>query len=204
MPREPAPHAVLVLAAGHSRRLGQPKQLLRIGGETLLARTVRLAAATQPAQVLVALPSHLPALAAEVDPALARAVWIDDATRGKATTLERVAQALPDGPARVLILCADHPGLEADHLQRLLRAARDAPSGTAATAYADGAGEPAVLPLARVRQFRAAVADQGLRDALQGPEVARVAAPAALDQLRVDTPEGLAAARRGGRVDNDA
>ena len=34
--------AAIVLAAGASRRLGQPKQLLKLGAETLLERALRL------------------------------------------------------------------------------------------------------------------------------------------------------------------
>ncbi|HEX2917812.1 MAG TPA: NTP transferase domain-containing protein, partial [Edaphobacter sp.] len=34
--------AAVVLAAGASQRLGTPKQLVRIGGETLVERTVRI------------------------------------------------------------------------------------------------------------------------------------------------------------------
>ena len=40
--------AIVILAAGGSRRLGQPKQLLRVLGEPLLRRVVRMAAEVQP------------------------------------------------------------------------------------------------------------------------------------------------------------
>jgi CTP:molybdopterin cytidylyltransferase MocA len=39
----PMPVPAIVLAAGSSCRLGQPKQLLTLGGETLLARVLRIA-----------------------------------------------------------------------------------------------------------------------------------------------------------------
>ncbi len=45
--------AAIVLAAGASRRLGQPKQLLMHGGETLLARSIRLANEAGAGRVLV-------------------------------------------------------------------------------------------------------------------------------------------------------
>jgi CTP:molybdopterin cytidylyltransferase MocA len=44
--------AAIVLAAGASRRLGQPKQLLMHGGETLLERAIRLASEAGAAPVL--------------------------------------------------------------------------------------------------------------------------------------------------------
>ena len=46
-------HDAVVLAAGGSRRLGQPKQLLTRDGETLVHRGVRLAMETAPRRLLV-------------------------------------------------------------------------------------------------------------------------------------------------------
>lgn len=46
-------HDAVVLGAGGSLRLGQPKQLLTIGGETLVARMTRLVLATRPARTVV-------------------------------------------------------------------------------------------------------------------------------------------------------
>jgi len=48
-------HAAVVLAAGGSRRLGHPKQLLTQGGEPLLRRCARLALATGPKRLVVVL-----------------------------------------------------------------------------------------------------------------------------------------------------
>ena len=48
-----ATHAVVVLAAGGSTRLGQPKQLLTQQGETLVHGVVRLSLELAPSQVLV-------------------------------------------------------------------------------------------------------------------------------------------------------
>jgi molybdenum cofactor cytidylyltransferase len=47
--------AAIVLAAGASRRLGQPKQLLMLGGEALLERAIRLAGEAGAAPVLTVL-----------------------------------------------------------------------------------------------------------------------------------------------------
>ncbi|MGA3049923.1 MAG: NTP transferase domain-containing protein, partial [Terracidiphilus sp.] len=58
--------AAIVLAAGASRRLGQPKQLLMNGGETLLARSIRLAYEAGAGPVLVVLGAHLESIRAVV------------------------------------------------------------------------------------------------------------------------------------------
>ncbi len=55
MPHLDPPLAVVVLAAGASTRLGQPKQLLPYGGQTLLRRAVTTALAAQLGPVAVVL-----------------------------------------------------------------------------------------------------------------------------------------------------
>lgn len=58
--------AGLVLAAGGSRRLGQPKQLLELDGETLLRRTVRIAVEAGCGPVVVVLGAGAEALRLQV------------------------------------------------------------------------------------------------------------------------------------------
>ncbi|HEY0757641.1 MAG TPA: nucleotidyltransferase family protein [Acidisarcina sp.] len=58
--------AGLVLAAGGSRRLGQPKQLLELDGEALLRRTVRIAVEAGCGRVVVVLGAGAEALRLQV------------------------------------------------------------------------------------------------------------------------------------------
>ena len=62
----PGPLHALVLAAGGSSRLGQPKQQLRFRGSTLLRRAVTAAAAVCPDRVTVVLGPHAGELEASV------------------------------------------------------------------------------------------------------------------------------------------
>ncbi len=61
-----ATHAVVVLAAGGSTRLGQPKQLLTRQGETLVRRVVRLALEFAPSQVLVVVGANAQAVTSSI------------------------------------------------------------------------------------------------------------------------------------------
>ncbi|MCI2811424.1 nucleotidyltransferase family protein, partial [Eoetvoesiella caeni] len=61
-----AAHAVVVLAAGGSTRLGQSKQLLTRQGETLVHRVVRLALELVPAQVLVVVGGNAQAVTSSI------------------------------------------------------------------------------------------------------------------------------------------
>ena len=139
-------HVALVLAAGGSRRLGRPKQLLTRDGETLVHRTARLAFESGAGRVLVVLgaarrevEAAVAGLGCEV---VANPAW----EQGLAGSLRAAAAHLQAADGRVLVLPCDLPGLEAAQLRALLDAAAAASSGCAATRLGDVVGVPAVVP----------------------------------------------------------
>lgn len=188
-----AGHAALVLAAGASTRLGQPKQRLLRDGETLLHRAARLALATAPRRCLVALGADAATLCPLLADLAVEIVEVDNWRDGLSASLAALRAALGEAAlARVLIVGCDQPALESAHLQALLAASEaDVP---AFSGYAGVRGLPAALPMVR---WRAATlsGDEGLRAvarAATAGTIAVVDAPAlALD---VDTPADLAEA----------
>ncbi len=104
---EPARLSAVILAGGRSVRMGRDKALLLLNGETLLARTTRLAREAGAAPVFIsgregvegALPDRLPG---------------HGPLEGLATALE----AAP--PGRVLVLAVDLPALDLPFLRWLL------------------------------------------------------------------------------------
>src|SRR5262245_27238513 len=59
--------AAVVLAAGGSSRMGAPKQLLRLEGESLVCRAARAALAAHCAQVFVVVGAEAVAVAREIE-----------------------------------------------------------------------------------------------------------------------------------------
>ena len=66
MPDTQPAHGLVVLAAGDSSRLGEPKQLLRHRGETLIHRAARLGLATAPADAVLVLGARTDEMLASV------------------------------------------------------------------------------------------------------------------------------------------
>jgi molybdenum cofactor cytidylyltransferase len=58
--------AAIILAAGASRRLGQPKQLVGFAGEMLLERALRLAREAGASPVLAVLGAHFAPICANI------------------------------------------------------------------------------------------------------------------------------------------
>ena len=141
----------VVLAAGESRRMGQPKQLLRWQGEPLVTRAARIALDSGASETIVV----TGAVGEQVKAALAplreaglgrlhvvfNPAWQD----GQAGSVRAAVDALPAACEAVLFLPVDQPRLPAALLRRLWQAWRGG-SDLAAVAV-DGAvrGAPAVF-----------------------------------------------------------
>jgi len=132
--------AALVLAAGGSRRLGQPKQLLAYGGATLLDATLATAKASGLPQVVVALGGAADEVRETVDLAGVDVVLNPDFGGGCATSIRTaLARVGPDAEGVVLLL-GDQPGVTVETIEALLAGARGHAVGVCA--YDDGLGHP--------------------------------------------------------------
>ena len=132
--------AGLVLAAGGSRRLGQPKQLLPFEGKTLLDTTLGSARACGFDQIVCALGGAIDEVRDTVDLSGVEVVENPDYGAGCSSS---VAAALPAVDPRcdvLVLLLGDQPGVTPRTVAALLTARGDAP--LAVCRYDDGRGHP--------------------------------------------------------------
>jgi molybdenum cofactor cytidylyltransferase len=176
--------AAVVLAAGASTRLGEPKQLVMIAGETLLERAVRAAREAGCSPVVVVLGASEEEIVARCD--------LDDAfvlvnefwNEGMASSIRVGVGAVQDADGVVLMTC-DQPAVTAGHLRALM-----ATGQVTASAYAGRRGVPAYFPATAFSTLMALQGDAGARDLLRGaPAIELVGG-----ELDVDTAADLAAA----------
>ena len=132
----------VLLAAGGSRRLGRPKQLLVWQGETLVRRAARAALDAGVDELLVVTGANADAVSEVLEGLDARIVRNDRWTEGLGSSIGcGVRAASGDG---VLLLLADQPAVDAALLARLIAGARDG-HRRAACAYEGALGVPAVF-----------------------------------------------------------
>jgi len=197
-----APHVAIVLAAGGSRRLGRPKQLLTRDGETLVHRAVRLAAATQPQRLLLVVGAHADEVREAVDDLRVDILINEEWREGLASSLRVAVGALGEYDASALILGCDQPALEQNHLQRLLAGAAEATSGCAATLHDAAWGIPAVASAAVLRKADHLYGDSGLRSSLQNLSPDSLYLLEAVElEFDLDTPADVGKAIADGLVD---
>ncbi|GAB2951772.1 nucleotidyltransferase family protein [Hymenobacter coalescens] len=185
-----APIAAVLLAAGASTRMGQPKQLLPYEGRSLLRRAAETALQAGCTPVIIVTGALHAELAADVRGLPVQLVHNDVWEAGLGTSIgvgvQAVEEAAPEAAA-VLVLLSDQPLVTPELLRQLMRGWQQ--SGLpVATAYADSVGVPAVFGRPVWPQLLALPAAAGAKPLLQrlGDELAVVPFPPAATD--VDTP----------------
>jgi molybdenum cofactor cytidylyltransferase len=132
--------AGLVLAAGGSKRLGRPKQLLRYGDGTLLGHVLEVARACRFDQTLCVVGGAAGEVRDGMDLGGVEVVENREFGEGCSSSIAAALGAV-DPRAEVLVLMlGDQPGVTADVVAALLAGRADAP--LAVCAYDDGRGHP--------------------------------------------------------------
>ncbi len=152
--------AGLVLAAGASKRLGQPKQLLPYGTGTLLGHVLGVARECPFDQSLCVIGGSAPGVREAVDlngfTVVSNRHFGTGCSSSIAAALEEV-----DGRAAVLVLMlGDQPGVSAASISALLAGRGDAP--IAACAYANGRGHPLAFDRSTFADLAALHGDKGV------------------------------------------
>jgi molybdenum cofactor cytidylyltransferase len=132
--------AAVVLAAGGSRRLGQPKQLLTYRGATLLDATLATARAAGLPQVVVALGGAADAVQETVDLSGLDVVVNPDFGDGCGTSIRTALARVQEDAEGVVLLLGDQPGVTVDTIEDLVAGARGHAVGVCS--YDDGLGHP--------------------------------------------------------------
>jgi len=187
----------ILLAAGASTRLGQPKQLLRLsafGGETLLDHTIGLAQAAGATPLFVVLGAHAEEIQRQSQlshcTVLRNEAWSEGMASSVRTGIAAVIEQAPDASGAMLLVC-DQPALSAEHLHQLLALHRNDPGSIAASRYADRTGVPAVFPRALFPALLELKGDQGARAILQQSGRALHPLEFPYGEWDIDSPEDL-------------
>jgi molybdenum cofactor cytidylyltransferase len=192
------PVPALVLAAGASRRLGHPKQLLMHGGETLFLRAIRLATEAGATPVIAVLGAHHERILATVPlNKLQNTIPIVNSAweQGIATSIHAALTALQNcapHASGALILGCDQPRLTGEHLRAMLDAFAAQPElAIVASAYAGVLGIPAVFPRKLFAELLELRGDQGARALLMQPACPLIALPFPGGEIDIDLPADL-------------
>lgn len=181
---------VVVLAAGGSSRLGEPKQLMQFEGKSLLRRAVETARAAACGPVTVVLGAHAAQLVCEIDD-LSVAIEVHHAwPEGLGTSISAgVRRALDDDgdlDALLLMLC-DQPLVDPALLGRLDAARAEKRALISACAYSGTLGVPATFARELFDDLLALSGTRGAQSVIRRYAAGVVAIPFPDAALDVDT-----------------
>lgn len=193
---EPFHFGAVILAAGASTRMGEPKQLLPLDGQPLLVRTVTAALASPAWPVVVVLGAH----AEKIRPVLApypvliaeNPAWTEGMASSLRAGIDTLRQFSRSLDAALIALC-DQPAFSAEVVTRLVAAQRASGRTIAAARYAGRLGAPALFLRAHFPALAALTGEQGARTLLSS--LVDHVEPVDLPELAVDldTPADYAA-----------
>ncbi len=200
----------LLLAAGTSSRMGQPKQLLDWYGEPLVRASARQALASSLDGLVAVVGSAAEAVRAALHPLTVggqneHALQIVDNAHyaaGQATSLQAGVAALPATAKAVVVLLADQPFLAPSLIDRICQTFCQSPHLAAVVpCYQGQRGTPVLLARRLFAKLPTIEGDQGARQLLHiyADDVCWLDVPDASVLRDIDTPEQYEALRHAHR-----
>lgn len=196
-------YGAIVLAAGASTRLGQPKQLLPYQGQSLLLRAASAAVAAVDGPVVVVVGAYAGKMYPELEGLAVEAVenlhWESGMGTSIRTGLRALMRAEP-GLAGVLLLLCDQPHVQPAILQALLAAHQQTQAPVVASAYGETLGAPAFFHRSFFEALLHLKGQEGARKVIAAHPEAVAVVPFPAGMVDVDTPadyEGLSSPAPG-------
>lgn len=152
--------------------MGEPKQLLEVGGRPLLELVVSAACASRLDEVVVVLGARAAEIAAQVAFGRARAVVNRDHEQGMSTSLRAGIAALDPQISRAVVILGDQPDISASLIDQLLEAQEASGLPAAALSFDGLLHPPMVLGRELWPELEALQGDVGLRAVIRAhPEL---------------------------------
>ena len=137
---------IIILAAGKSSRLGQPKQLLEYEGQTLLQHSLQVALASDAHPVVVVLGADAVRIKQEVTNDAAHVVENEDWEEGMASSIRcgiKELQQLHTAAEGAIVMVCDQPYVTSALINRLIGIHQETGKPIVSCQYASTVGTPA-------------------------------------------------------------
>jgi molybdenum cofactor cytidylyltransferase len=161
---------IIILAAGESKRLGSPKQLLSIDGSTLLARVAKTACELMTYPVIAVLGAHAEKISPTLNIPGITVVNNEDWQEGMASSIRKgltsMVELYPQVDGIIILVC-DQPYLSHDLIKALIEAQHNAGLPAAAAAYNGKLGTPALFHKSLFSALMLLSGDKGARKILE-------------------------------------
>ncbi len=182
----------IILAAGESSRLGQPKQLLEKNGQPLVRHMAQLAIDLNAGPVAVVVGANAEATRAAIDDLKVFVLPNPDWQTGMASSLRIGVDLLEKTfPEAILVLLTDQPYVTRALLEQLIDTATSTHKAIVASEYGDVLGVPVLFRPEYFEALKSLTGDTGARKLVQNHPDDVVGVPFAEGIVDLDTPEDV-------------
>ncbi|MBC8015367.1 MAG: nucleotidyltransferase family protein [Sporomusaceae bacterium] len=115
----------VILAAGQGRRMGQPKQLLPLGGKPMVWHVAAAACQAALDQVVVITGSYHAEVKEVLEDLPLQVLYNENWAQGQATSVKKAVQSVRDEAGAILFLLADQPLVDIELINKLVGTYRE-------------------------------------------------------------------------------
>lgn len=162
--------AILILAAGTSSRMGQPKQLLPFQKETLLGTVIQNARATKISTIYCVIGAYHTEIEAKHKDSGVHFIYNSDYEKGLSSSLVTGVKTITEIDPHVsslLILLGDQPFITETYIHDYFRIYKEDSNHVVATSYQKGIGVPALFPKNEFELLLKLKGDYGAKELLK-------------------------------------
>ncbi len=196
---------LILLAAGESARLGQPKQLLVHNGKTLLQHSVEVARVSVASPVIIVLGANAARIKDEMfcldEPVVVNSAWKEGMASSIRCGVNAFIEMNPSSDGIVLMVC-DQPYVSAAQINHLIAVHYDTGSPVVASAYAGTVGPPTLFHKNIFPELLQLTGDAGARSLLNKHRHGLQVVPFPGGNFDIDTAEDVKKLQRAGFTTN--
>ena len=159
--------SAILLAAGESRRMGKPKQLLPLGKSTILGQAIDNLLDSEVSEVIVVVGY----MAGEMIKAIARRpvkIGINPLySQGMSTSIAAGLKLIDDGARAIMLALADQPFIGRETINRLIAAFADHNKGIVFPSYQGRRGPPIIFAVKYKEELSGLKGDVGGKEIIE-------------------------------------
>ncbi len=139
--------SAIILAAGESKRMGQPKQLLPFRGSTLLGQIMENLLQSQAAEIIVVLGYQAEKIIPQIAREPVKIVVNPDFDQGMSSSIKCGLSHISEAADGVMIVLGDQPLIEKETIDLLIKKHRQSERGIILPVYKGIRGHPVIFKM---------------------------------------------------------